>query len=177
MYVHQCISCMNKNILEKSKIFYKNIILLNVFYWYCFRFIVLCCFIFFYCFNVFCFLIFFYFWWFTGVCLWGLPQAFLDSIKQNTYKKNVKQTTKNVKQIQKMTNKMTRAGNPWRFWTFQLGFGSSHPHHRMRKRQENLTRTRQTKTQEDDNTNDSDKQNHNITKNTNKWQMTPQKSI
>ena len=55
MYVHQCISCMNKNILEKSKIFYKNIILLNVFYWYCFRFIVLYCFILFYCFNVFFF--------------------------------------------------------------------------------------------------------------------------
>ena len=48
--------------LGKSKIFYKNIILLNVFYWYCFRFIVLYCFILFYCFNVFlfflCFLIF-----------------------------------------------------------------------------------------------------------------------
>ena len=46
---------MNKNTLEKSKIFYKIIILLNVFYWYCFRFIVLYCFILFYSFNVFLF--------------------------------------------------------------------------------------------------------------------------
>ena len=93
MYVHQCISCMNKNILEKSKIFYKNIILLNVFCWYYFRFIVLYCFIFFYCFNVFLFfyfLFFFYFWWFTGVCLWGLPQAFLDSINLYHYEPAVK---------------------------------------------------------------------------------------
>jgi hypothetical protein len=46
-----------------------------------------------------------------------------------------------------------------------------------RKFNKNKT-NKNTKTwQEDDNTNDSDKQNHNITKNTNKWQMTPQKSI
>ena len=90
MYVHQCISCMNKNILKKSKIFYKNIISLNVFYWYCFRFIVLYCFILFYCFNVFCFFVFWFFhlWWFTGVCLWGLPQAFLDSIKLYIHDEN-----------------------------------------------------------------------------------------
>ena len=43
---------------KNPRYFIKNIILLNVFYWYCFRFIVLCCFIFFYCFNVFLFFIF-----------------------------------------------------------------------------------------------------------------------
>ena len=43
--------------------------------------IVLYCFIVLMFFFVFFVFWFFHLWWFTGVCLWGLPQAFLDSIK------------------------------------------------------------------------------------------------